>query len=52
MLSLHPSWITVTLYFGASQWSLSRFQLAQKAAALVLVGVQRKDHITLILATL
>uniref|UniRef100_A0A3B3BYA6 Reverse transcriptase domain-containing protein n=1 Tax=Oryzias melastigma TaxID=30732 RepID=A0A3B3BYA6_ORYME len=41
-----------SLYFGVSQSSLSRLQLVQNAAARVLVGARKRDHITPILATL
>uniref|UniRef100_A0A3B3D322 Reverse transcriptase domain-containing protein n=1 Tax=Oryzias melastigma TaxID=30732 RepID=A0A3B3D322_ORYME len=41
-----------SLYFGISQSSLSRLQLVQNAAARVLVGARKRDHITPVLASL
>ncbi len=40
------------LYFGASQSSLARLQLVQNAAARLLTGVHKREHITPILASL
>ncbi|CAJ1051395.1 uncharacterized protein LOC117829052%2C partial [Xyrichtys novacula] len=40
------------LYFGVSQFSLSRLQLVQNAAVRLLTGVRKREHITPILASL
>ncbi|XP_076597184.1 uncharacterized protein LOC143326976 [Chaetodon auriga] len=40
------------LYFGVSQSSLARLQLVQNAAARLLTGVRKREHITPILASL
>lgn len=41
-----------SLYIGISQSSLSRLQLVQNAAARLLTGTRRRDHITPVLASL
>ena len=41
-----------SLYSGISQSSLSRLQLVQNAAARLLTGTRRRDHITPVLASL
>ena len=41
-----------SLYFGVSQSSLARLQLVQNAAARLLTGVRKREHITPILASL
>ena len=40
------------LYLGASQASISRLQLVQNAAARLLTGTRRQEHITPVLASL
>ncbi len=39
-----------TLYLGISQGSLSRFQMVQNAAACLLTGVKKYEHITPIMS--
>ncbi len=41
-----------SLYFGISQTALSRLQLVQNAAARLLSGVKKREHITPILCSL
>ena len=40
------------LYFGVNQSSIARLQLVQNAAARLLTGVRKREHITPILASL
>lgn len=40
------------LYFGVSQFSLRRLQLVQNAAARLLTGTRKREHITPVLASL
>ena len=40
------------LYLGVSQSGLQRLQLVQNAAARLLTGTRRRDHITPVLSTL
>lgn len=49
----HPVWITVTLYILHSvKKALNRLHLVPKAAARLLTGTTRREHITPILASL
>lgn len=52
MLLLTHSWTTATLYFGLDQSLLHRLQLVQNAAARLLTGTRRRDHISPVLASL